>query len=181
MNPLALVPLLIPALGLAWGIWILFRKGVLAKNPLQALAYLAIILLALLAIGWLVNAYLPQWVAQHLMTTQQSEDAPVIEQIDRDILTQPTGTSRSTTIVQPIPATTPVLVPTGQPSAQPAPSTEVEPAQPGERTHVVQAGENLYRISLQYEGVSMADIQARNHIADPNQIRVGQVLIIPSP
>ncbi len=46
------------------------------------------------------------------------------------------------------------------------------------RTHVVQAGETLYQIATRY-GVTAAAIQAANNLANPNQIRTGQVLIIP--
>ena len=44
--------------------------------------------------------------------------------------------------------------------------------------HTVQAGQNLFRISLRY-GVSMSAIAAANHIANVNLIFVGQVLYIP--
>jgi spore germination protein len=44
--------------------------------------------------------------------------------------------------------------------------------------HVVQRGENLYRISLRY-GVSMWAIVRANHIANPNHIYTGQRLVIP--
>ena len=44
--------------------------------------------------------------------------------------------------------------------------------------HVVQAGENLFRISLRY-GVSMANIQAANSIVNTNLIFTGQQLVIP--
>ena len=40
---------------------------------------------------------------------------------------------------------------------------------PGEATHVVQRGENLYRISLKY-GVTMAAIATRNGITNYNLI-----------
>ncbi|MBL8117685.1 MAG: LysM peptidoglycan-binding domain-containing protein [Anaerolineae bacterium] len=50
---------------------------------------------------------------------------------------------------------------------------------PGETTHVVQPGENLFRISLRYN-VSMASIASRNNIANLNLIYVGQTLIIPA-
>jgi LysM repeat protein len=50
---------------------------------------------------------------------------------------------------------------------------------PGETVHVVQAGENLFRISLRY-GVSMASIAQRNGISNFNLIFVGQRLIIPA-
>jgi LysM repeat protein len=49
----------------------------------------------------------------------------------------------------------------------------------GGTTHVVQPGENLFRISLRY-GVSIPALQAANGIANPNLIFVGQVLNIPS-
>lgn len=51
-------------------------------------------------------------------------------------------------------------------------------AQGGSRTHVVQAGENLFRIALNY-GLSVDYLAAANGIANPRQIYVGQVLIIP--
>ncbi|NDJ75890.1 MAG: LysM peptidoglycan-binding domain-containing protein [Chloroflexi bacterium] len=50
----------------------------------------------------------------------------------------------------------------------------------GQRTeHTVQAGENLYRISLQY-GTTIEAIALANNISNPNLIRTGQVLAIPS-
>ncbi len=45
-------------------------------------------------------------------------------------------------------------------------------------THVVQPGENLFRIALRY-GTSIGTIQKANNIADMNQIVVGQTLVIP--
>lgn len=47
-----------------------------------------------------------------------------------------------------------------------------------ETVHVVQAGENLFRISLRYN-VAMASIAQRNGIANWNLIYVGQRLVIP--
>jgi lipoprotein-anchoring transpeptidase ErfK/SrfK len=49
----------------------------------------------------------------------------------------------------------------------------------GSATHVVQRGENLFRISIQYN-VSMDTIVAANSIANPNSIYAGQRLLIPS-
>ncbi|GAB4273215.1 MAG: hypothetical protein Kow0080_20580 [Candidatus Promineifilaceae bacterium] len=48
----------------------------------------------------------------------------------------------------------------------------------GERVHIVQAGENLFRIGLQY-GFSVNELATYNNIADPTQIDVGQVIRIP--
>jgi LysM repeat protein len=49
----------------------------------------------------------------------------------------------------------------------------------GSCTRVVQAGDNLFRMSLQY-GVSIRDIAAANGIANPDLIIVGQTLNIPN-
>ncbi len=48
----------------------------------------------------------------------------------------------------------------------------------GPITHTVQAGENLYRISLLY-GISMGEIMAANGITNPDYLYEGQELIIP--
>jgi LysM repeat protein len=59
-----------------------------------------------------------------------------------------------------------------------APSpTEVPPSAAG-GTHIVQSGENLYRIGLQY-GCSAEQMATHNGIANAGQISVGQVLQIP--
>lgn len=53
-----------------------------------------------------------------------------------------------------------------------------QPQPPAYRTHVVQAGENLYRIGLRY-GVNWLTIAAANGIAYPYWVYAGQVLRIP--
>ena len=47
-------------------------------------------------------------------------------------------------------------------------------------THVVQAGETLYRIALRY-GVTVGALAAYNGLSDPTRIHPGQVLRIPTP
>jgi LysM repeat protein len=51
-------------------------------------------------------------------------------------------------------------------------------AQQGQQTHTVKAGENLFRIALQY-GTTWPVLAAANNIVNPNLIYVGQVLVIP--
>lgn len=60
------------------------------------------------------------------------------------------------------------------------PSTEATAVPPvtTERTHVVQAGENLFRIGLQY-GFTIEELAAYNNIANPNVLDVGQIIKIP--
>jgi nucleoid-associated protein YgaU len=67
------------------------------------------------------------------------------------------------TIAQPIPPQPPVS----------APEATKTP-----RKHIVQRGENLFRISLRY-GVPMEAIVKANNIQNPALIYAGQVLIIP--
>lgn len=52
------------------------------------------------------------------------------------------------------------------------------PATPGERVHIVQAGENLYRIGLLY-GCTIAQLVQHNNLADPDNLEVGQQILIP--
>ncbi|MBI1277532.1 MAG: LysM peptidoglycan-binding domain-containing protein [Anaerolineaceae bacterium] len=74
-----------------------------------------------------------------------------------------------------IPTTTPTNVNTNsQPSS---PNTPNNTSANGV-IHIVQSGENLYRIALRY-GVSVSAIAAANSISDVKRIYVGQRLIIP--
>jgi len=70
----------------------------------------------------------------------------------------------------------------GQVLIIPAPGTTVPggttPPTTGEQVHVVQAGENLFRIALRY-GLTVNELAAYNGIADPTLIFVGQVIRIP--
>jgi peptide/nickel transport system permease protein len=50
----------------------------------------------------------------------------------------------------------------------------------GQTTHVIQPGENLFRIALRY-GMTVEAIAGANGIANPAHVYAGQALIIPSP
>lgn len=60
---------------------------------------------------------------------------------------------------------------TTTPATEEAPATE-------ERIHVVRAGDNLYRIGLQY-GFTVEELAAYNNLANPNRLEVGQQIRIP--
>jgi len=86
--------------------------------------------------------------------------------IDRRPLTAaPSATSEepTATVTSELPTATPT------PEASPVPPS---PTPGGEIIHVVQAGENLYRIGLQY-GLSWVVIAQYNGITDPNAITIG--------
>lgn len=65
------------------------------------------------------------------------------------------------------------------PVAGSLPAPGATPPSTGEQVHVVQAGENLFRIALRY-GMNVNDLAAYNGIANPNFIYVGQVIRIPA-
>lgn len=60
-----------------------------------------------------------------------------------------------------------------------APLANVDAQDGAQQTHVVQAGENLFRIALRY-GMTVDTLAAANGITNPTQIYAGQVLVIPS-
>lgn len=57
-------------------------------------------------------------------------------------------------------------------------ATAVPPVTTAERTHIVQSGENLFRIGLQY-GFTVSELASYNGIANPDRLDVGQVIKIP--
>ena len=87
----------------------------------------------------------------------------------------PTSTPKPTSTPTVAPAaTTDVISPTATPAITPT----VTPTAQAQIIHIVQAGENLYRIALHY-GTTITAIAEANGIANPTQISVGQQLIIP--
>jgi LysM repeat protein len=84
-------------------------------------------------------------------------------------------------LIIPQATTTPVTatpVPTGTVTVTPVTPTPVPPST-GEIVHVVQPGENLFRISLQYN-LSASVVAAYNGIPNPSLIYVGQKIRIPT-
>jgi len=69
-----------------------------------------------------------------------------------------------------------VIPRTATPAALSPEESTVTPS--GERTHIVQQGENLFRIALKY-GMSWEAIAQANAISNPADIYVGQKLVIP--
>jgi LysM repeat protein len=70
-----------------------------------------------------------------------------------------------------------LLIPLG--GGEETPGATPEPEEPaGERVHIVQRGENLYRIGLQY-GFTIQELATYNNLANPNNLEVGQQILIP--
>lgn len=120
-----------------------------------------------------------QEAAQNTASQTATEETPVVEP----------GTPAETTEPASTPATEAPPVATEQPTAEapaatpqsPVAETPVVIAQPvvaAPGTHVVQVGENLFRIALRY-GISLGALAQANGITNAAFIYVGQVLIIP--
>jgi nucleoid-associated protein YgaU len=79
-----------------------------------------------------------------------------------------------------VPATRTQPEPTAGAQAAPTAATVKPTNVAGQRTYTVRRGDELRDIAAAH-GVSMASIMAINDIPDPDNLRVGQVLIIPNP
>jgi len=100
----------------------------------------------------------------------------------------PEETAPTETPTEVPPTSTPTPVPTTvsitpAPTYTPAPTTFAPTPTPlptGQVTHVVQRGENLFRIAMRY-GTTVEAIASANGIANPALIYVGQTLVISPP
>jgi LysM repeat protein len=70
-----------------------------------------------------------------------------------------------------------LIIKAGAAAEAPAPDTTT-PSDGAEQVHVVQAGDNLFRIGLRY-GFTPEELAAYNNIPDMTRIDVGQVIKIP--
>jgi LysM repeat protein len=119
-------------------------------------------------------------------TAQAGEEMPDVmatAAANATLAAQATGEDEATpsptetpTELAPSPTASPTPEPTAVPT-EPAPTATLPPATGG--VHVVQPGENLFRIALRY-GTTVEAIASANGIANPALINVGQTLTIPT-
>jgi lipoprotein NlpD len=88
------------------------------------------------------------------------------------------ASKQSAPVIERTPA--PAAKPAAKPAAPAAPATTGAPAQAGPDFYTVKRGDTLYGIALDH-GQDYKDIAAWNNLADPNLIRVGQVLRVTPP
>jgi LysM repeat protein len=93
---------------------------------------------------------------------------------------RPTSTPRPTPTAPPTPTPAPTATPTPTP-VPPTPTPTVAPTPappPPQQTYTVQQGDTLAAIAQRF-GTTTQALQQANGIEDPNQIVIGQVLVIP--
>jgi LysM repeat protein len=126
---------------------------------------------------------------EDVMATAIARTTRVAQELGEEAADEtPEATEPTTSAVTPEPTEEPAPVITAAPTFTPVPPPTEAPASTtdqaasattdGQTTHVVQSGENLFRIALRY-GTSVQAISSANGIANPSQISVGQQLIIP--
>jgi len=105
-----------------------------------------------------------------VVPTSTASPSPTVEPTERATPTaEPTPSPTPIPTPTPIPATpVPTAVPTAAPPPQPPPP----------QTYTVQQGDTLAAIAQRF-GTTTGAIQQANGIEDPNQIFIGQVLVIP--
>lgn len=110
-------------------------------------------------------------------------DAATVVEVTPTASALPEATPRSTATPRPTPLVTATPEPTAEPTPEPTPEptiapTPAAPAPPPQQTYVVQEGDTLAEIAQTF-GTTVEALQAANDIEDPNQIIIGQVLVIP--
>ncbi len=186
MDLLALFPFFLLGLGLLWALWLIFKRDLLSQNLGKLISYFIGVFITFAAIGWLVDTYLPGWVANRLQKTANSKEVKTIQILGRQIWEQASGGGSA--VLTPAPTQVPPIAPTEAPTEAPtavptaAPTTEgggeINPSTIQTR-YVVQKGDTLYSLSKRF-GVSIEMIQKANNLTGTD-IKVGQELIIPKP
>ncbi|MBN1890836.1 MAG: LysM peptidoglycan-binding domain-containing protein [Thermoflexales bacterium] len=174
MDTGLLLAFFLVVLGFIWGFWLIFKDKVKATQPMGVIMYFVGAVLAVLIASFVTVRVFPGIAVRFLDMADTSQDVDTLGEKAGEIFQGTTGLPAATrTPVQPQPAApvSPVASPGGQ-SLQSA-ATSV----PGQE-HTVQLGETLYSISRKY-GVSVAALQAANNLANPDNIKAGQKLIIP--
>ncbi|HNT77534.1 MAG TPA: LysM domain-containing protein [Anaerolineae bacterium] len=115
--------------------------------------------------------------------TPQAGNTPIVQILPTDTPTsggQTADTATATPQAEPPTAAAPTATtaPETTPTPAPPPQATATPAQTVPGKHVVQAGENLFRIALRY-GLTTEAVARANNITNPALIHVGQVLTIP--
>ena len=93
------------------------------------------------------------------------------------LLPPPLATAEASTPT-PAPHTPVPLTPSPTPTASATPGATITATLPAVITHTVQPGETLSAIALTY-GTTVETIVEANHLENPDQLQIGQQLVIP--
>lgn len=157
---------------------LIFKQKLPSENLGKIISYFVGILIVFFAVSWLITTFLAGWATELLeagtTSTEWQQFIDASEGVVEDVFVpennmQPTATTPS----QPaqVVATPPVST---------VPETNLQEAESAVISYTVQPGDTLTRIAQRY-GTTVNAIVELNRLASPNQILVGQVLLIPDP
>lgn len=116
---------------------------------------------------------------------EKEQSRPVIASMEAPAQSQPKPLAKPAPVAPPSQMLKKIAsAPPAAKKPEPARKTADTPPKPAARpasarTHVLQSGETLYRLSSKY-GVSVAALQKANNIKNPNAMREGMKLVIPA-
>ncbi len=169
MNLIVLGPLLLVILGLAWGLWLIFRKGDMVTQPTKMIGYFIGAILAFLVAMLLTVVIVPAWTNQMLGLATNSSSVRGLQQKTQEILLDAVGQPAAT--VAPTARPNPTVSPLALPSSSNVRSSGV--------VYTVVRGDTVYSIARKY-GVSPQDLESLNRLTTPDKIYAGQKLTIPA-
>ena len=176
MNIEAIITFFLIVVGLVWGFWLIFKRDLMQNQIGKLLSYFLGVVVTLLLVMWLASRFLPWWAVKLVQNTQQSPSVKALTDVSTQLWNDLGNVTISLTPQpQQPPNTSPN--PTISPVSAPAGSTSQTVPLGSTRTHVVQQGDTLYRLSRLY-GTTVDAIKQRNNLPD-NTIRIGQTLTIP--
>jgi lipoprotein NlpD len=173
VNIEAIITLFLIVVGLVWGFWLIFKRDLMQNQIGKLLSYFLGVVVTLLLVMWLASQFLPWWAVRLVKNTQDSPNVQELTNVSTDLWND-LGNPTINLTPQP-PNTSPN--PTISPITAPQGSTSQAATFSGSRTHVVQQGDTLYRLSRLYN-TTEDEIRKANNI-EGNLIKIGQTLVIP--
>lgn len=173
----SLLTFLLIGLALIWVAWLIFKKDMMNLKLGQLLSYFAGVIITFVIVLLITTRFLPWWTGKLVEDTRNSARLQQVGQEVQTLWEQAISSDMLVATAVPLP---PATVVAGAPQPTPAPTQQFTiQSAAGERTHTVQSGETLYRLSKTYN-VAIDKIKQRNNLTGDN-IQVGQQLIIPAP
>lgn len=153
---------------------LIFKQKLPSESLGKIISYFVGIIIVFFAVSWLITTFLADWATDLLeagtTSTEWQQFIDTSESVVDDVFTPPDNNVPPTATPQPAPVevnTNPPLNPG---------TTAIEAA--GNISYTVQPGDTLTTIARRYN-TTVDAIVALNNLASPNQILVGQVLLIP--
>jgi len=156
---------------------LIFKQKLPAENLGRIVSYFVGIIIVFFAVSWLITTFLAGWATELLEAGTTSTEWQLFinasEGVVEDVFV-PEGDIQPTATTSP-----PAAQVEATPPASTIPETNLQETEGAAISYTVQPGDTLTNIARRYN-TTVDAIVALNRLASPNQILVGQVLLIPS-